>query len=151
MLDEIGTTISCPFKLAIVGGGPAGCSILVRAMRTGLMEQLCGAEYNALSDVESNSEKSPVPPRLVGGGVCLVEQGGADSLGCGNLRSYAINSNTKASKFLSHVLDEKPDSIPSESVKGTPLENLLSAASTAQLRSYGSSICPLKSVGMVSE
>jgi len=70
---------SYPYRLLIVGGGPAGVSILVRAARTGHLSALLkGAEKSA--------------------GVCVVESGNENRFGAGRLQDYEINSNTWANK-----------------------------------------------------
>ena len=50
-----------PYKLAIIGGGPSGCSVIVRAVRTGTADILCGADEE-----------------LKLSGVCVIDKSGPD-------------------------------------------------------------------------
>lgn len=93
---ELGSK-SCPFKLLIVGGGPSGCSIIVRAARLGLLDELCG--YSLLnmdgsvnSSIDQSSKDSKENLTKVGG-VCIVDSGSIDKFGGGKLQvcQYLIN------------------------------------------------------------
>ena len=120
----------CPYKLAIIGGGPSGCSVIVRAVRTGTADILCS------SDEE-----------LKLSGVCIIDKSGPDRFGGGRLQDYAINSNTFASKFASNVLNEKFDTLPPESCKGSYFEKIKNNDSCQQLVEYGNKQGSLKVVG----
>ena len=103
-------SVDFPYKLLVVGGGPAGFSIMIRALRLGLLTDLCEASKTHA-------------------GVCLLEAGTADRIGGGRLQDYLINSNTFANKFYSGVMDCQPTNLPPESVAGTCLARLGGAAS----------------------
>lgn len=150
---------NCPFKLIIVGGGPAGCSIIIRAIRIGLLSDLCGF---------TTEEKPPPPPsnspsKSKGveeqktstsaknfpslAGVCIIDAGPFQRFGGGRLQDYCINSNTYVNKFVTHVIEEKPDNLPPERVKGTPLERLNKLQSSQELLKIGPHIGSLQKVG----
>lgn len=76
-----------PFKLAIIGGGPSGCSIIVRAIRLGL-----------LRDIAEGSDDNEA-------GLCLIDKGPREKFGGGRLQDYVINSNTYANKFATNVTE----------------------------------------------
>lgn len=80
-------------------------------------------------------------------GVCVVDAGTMDRIGGGRLQDYIINSNTWINKFATNVLDEKPDNLPPESMKGTPFDSLLNAPITKQVEDYGNKTGPLRLVG----
>ena len=119
-----------PYKLVIVGGGPSGCSIIVRAVRTGFFEQLC------LADVKETLA-----------GVCLVDRCARDRFGGGKLQDYAINSNTWANKFVHNCTEDKPDTVPPESVKGTPLDALRHTAPCEAVEAFGAKHGSLQVIG----
>lgn len=135
-------SLNCPFKLAIIGGGPAGSSILVRATRFGLLSELCGFSYESIS-IDPNIKES-VPSSA---GICLFEGGSVERFGGGRLQDYVINSNTFINKFVTNVVDEKPDNLPPEKVRGTQLEKLIHYQSSIELQKIGSKTGPLDSVG----
>ena len=127
--DEIGSK-DYPFKLVIIGGGPSGCSVIVRAARTNKIDTLLTPDTaNHLA------------------GVCLIDHCSAERLGGGRLQDYAINSNTFANKFASNVLDDKQDTLPPESCVTTCFEKLKSSVHCKQLEEYGSKQGSLKVVG----
>jgi hypothetical protein len=70
-----------------------------------------------------------------------------DRIGGGRLQDYIINSNTWINKFATNVLDEKPDNLPPETMKGTPFDSLLNAPITKQVEDYGNKTGPLRLVG----
>ena len=119
-----------PFKLCIVGGGPSGCSVIVRAVRTGNIERLCAAN--------KESKLS---------GVCIIDQGSLARFGGGRLQDYSINSNTFAVKFASNVLDDKYESLPPEVCTGTYFEKLRTSENCKRLNEYGNKQGSLKVVG----
>ena len=57
--------------MLIIGGGPAGTAILVRAIRLGHLSELCAGDAATA-------------------GVCLVEQGPVSRLGGGKLLDYEV-------------------------------------------------------------
>jgi hypothetical protein len=119
-----------PFKLCIVGGGPSGCSVIVRAVRTGNIERLCGAnEQSKLS------------------GVCIIDQGSLARFGGGRLQDYSINSNTFAVKFASNVLDDKYESLPPEVCTGSHFEKLRTSDNCRRLYEFGNKQGSLQVVG----
>lgn len=119
-----------PYKLIIIGGGPSGCSVIVRAARTNTLDQLCKADESQ---------------QLAG--VCLIDQCSIDRFGGGRLQDYAINSNTFANKFASNVLDDKADTLPPESCTNSCFEKLKLTSNCKQLHEYGSKQGSLKVVG----
>ena len=119
-----------PYKLVIIGGGPSGCSIIVRAVRTGFFEQLCLADAKEML-----------------AGVCLVDRCARDRFGGGKLQDYAINSNTWANKFVAHVTEDKPDTLPPESVRGTPLEALRHCGPCQAVEAFGAKHGSLQVIG----
>lgn len=107
--DIINSNVVCgngsedtPYKLTTIGGGPSGCSVIVRAIRTGNIDKLC---------------QSDELQRLAG--VCLIDQCSLDRFGGGRLQDYEINSNTFANKFSSNVIQDKTDTLPPESCTGS--------------------------------
>ena len=82
-----------------------GCAIIVRAIRLGMIEDLCSQSVTAA-------------------GVCIIDGSSRERFGGGRLQDYLINSNTFAKKFVSNVIDDKPNMLPPEMVTGTPLESL---------------------------
>lgn len=132
-------TDRCPYKLAIIGGGPSGCSIIVRATRIGLVSELCGYSF-----IETSPGLQATPYL---GGVCLIDKGSMQRLGGGTLQDYVINSNTYIGKFVTNVVNEKADNLPPEHTKHTLLEGLGAAPSAKELERYGNRTGPLDSVG----
>lgn len=96
-----------PYKLVIAGGGPAGYSILIRALRLNFANELLSG--NSKQDNNSTA------------GICLIDAGNADRLGGGRLQDYVINSNTFGSKFYSNIMNPQPTNLPPETVSGTSL------------------------------
>lgn len=119
-----------PFKLAIIGGGPSGCSVIVRAVRTGNVDELCN----------DDDEQSLA-------GVCIIDQCTLKRFGGGRLQDYVINSNTFANKFAANVLEDKADSLPPETCKGTYFEKLKESENCKLLENAGSKQGSLEVVG----
>jgi hypothetical protein len=74
-----------PFKLAIIGGGPSGCSILVRAVRIGMLPELCqfspaevSPDDNVASVVASSTPSSPTS-KLPSSSPSIESQGKVES------------------------------------------------------------------------
>ena len=123
-------TEELPYKLFIIGGGPSGCSVIVRAIRIGVLDRLCGRDTaQGLA------------------GVCLIDKCDPQRFGGGKLQDYGINSNTFAEKFATGVLDDKIDALPRETCSGSVLENLKSSEYCKQLNSIGQHTGPLKVIG----
>ena len=129
-IDKIPGSEQNPYKLAIIGGGPSGCSVLVRAIRIGYFEKLCSIDTN-----ESLA------------GVCIIDKCGMDRFGGGTLQDYVINSNTHANKFVTNVLETKLDVVPPESSQGTLLENLKDGEYCQQVEAYGAKQGSLQIIG----
>jgi hypothetical protein len=125
---DIPGSIDRPFKLAIVGGGPSGSSIIVRALRLGVITELCSG-----SATEA--------------GVCILDKDTTERFGGGRLQDYIINSNTYAAKFVTNVLSEKVDVDPPERISGTNLTALLDQPSRFAVESYCNSNLPLCTAG----
>lgn len=126
-------TAQRPYRLLIAGGGPAGYSILVRALRLDFFDELCGGSSDGNV-----------------AGVCVVDSGKANRLGGGRLQDYLISSNTFAVKFYSHVMAPQPTNLPPETIAGTTLERLEDSGSYAgaALRNYAhGNEAPLSLVG----
>lgn len=140
---EAGTK-QCPYKIAIVGGGPSGCAIVVRAIRIGALSELCGFCINEGGGTSESSSHS-FPEFLAG--VCLIDQGGASKFGGGKLQEYVINSNTSGNKFVDNIIEEKPEHIPKESIHKTPLVELGGTPAASELLHFGYNIAPLSKVG----
>ena len=119
-----------PFKLVIIGGGPSGCSTIVRAVRIGYINNLCSFDENNFL-----------------AGVCLLDKDSIDRLGGGRLQDYVINSNTYANKIPIHVLEDRLDMLPSECCTGTLLEQLKNSGYRKQLEMCGAKQGPLSVMG----
>ena len=126
------------FRLLIVGGGPAGCSVLVRAARLGLFADLCG-----------NSHTVNDRANVACSGVCVIDAQPQERFGGGKLQDYVINSNTNADKFVSNVVEEKPNMLPPESVCGSSRLSALASSPAAQaLEAIGPHTGPLRDIGL---
>ena len=128
---EVRGTRDLPFKIAIVGGGPAGTAIIVRAIRLGVIDELLGQD----------------PADVSSAGLLLCEAGPASKLGSGELGNYAVNSNTYASKFVGHVVNDRLDVIPPERASGTVLEPLRNTPAASVLEGMGAQVAPLSQIG----
>ena len=133
------------YKLAIVGGGPAAISILVRAARLKVLEQLLDDDDDEEDEKKDSPEKlKDAPEKLkLPRGVLLVEAGGPETLGMGQLGKYEIRSNTYASKLVEHVLGDKFHASPPEGSTGTPLECLRYNPTVTELLAIGPAPAPL--------
>ena len=117
-----------PYRLAIVGGGPAGCAIIVRAIRLAMIHELCSQSDTAA-------------------GVCLIEAGELQKFGGGRLQEYRINSNTFGRKFVTNVIEDKPTLEPPEIVEETQLEKLRASTLGQLIATNGNESAPLPQVG----
>ena len=126
-------SINNPFKLAIVGGGPSGCAVFVRALRIGVLGDLCGSSAGGDGDECA--------------GVCLIDQDSKERFGGGRFQDYIINSNTYAGKFVSNVMGEKLDLDPPERTADTPLAALSNSKWKKEVEERGNSHVNLSVVG----
>lgn len=138
----------CPYKLAIVGGGPSGCSIIIRAFRIGFGGELCGfcSRKPAIDSIGNNILADAQFP-FQSAGVCLIDEGSIDRFGGGKLQDYVINANTWANKFVTNVMDDKGEVLPKETVAGTPLQKLGNYDTAITLKGVGCKPAPLQMVG----
>ncbi|GLD94954.1 hypothetical protein PINS_up003579 [Pythium insidiosum] len=121
------------YKLLIVGGGPAGIGVFVRAARTGFLPRLLNPILHGTAQDVQLSERLGMQQK----GVAIVHAGEQSTFGSGNLGQYLINSNTFARSLLSSVLDEKPELDPPESIAGTFLERVREEEATKRLEDTG--------------
>lgn len=131
------------YKLVIVGGGPAGLGVFIRAARTGFLPRLLDPELHGNQKDLEVSERCGRKQK----GVAILHDGDASSFGSGNLGHYAINSNTFAKSLLSSVLDEKPELDPPETTKNTFLENAREHESAQRLEQIGLATACLVEIG----
>jgi len=137
----------CPYKLAVIGGGPSGCSVIIRAFRIGFGGELCGfCTRKPAVDVRGQNIIADAQFPFQSAGVCLIDEGAPDKFGGGKLQDYVINANTWANKFVTNVMDDK-DVLPKETVAGTPLQVLGTAQTAITLKGYGCKPAPLQMVG----
>lgn len=118
------------YKAVIIGAGPAGVGVLVRAARIGYFDQLV--------DLDEAHDRL---------GIALVHDGPTSSVGCGTLGQYTIRSNTHARALTSAMLDDRLDIEPRECISGTFLEPLRAHVDTVRLESQTSSPAPLSEFG----
>lgn len=80
----------CPYKLLIVGGGPSGCSVIIRAARLGFLDELCGFSFldenGKISSFPQESSKEIYKSLTKVGGVCIVDSGVKERFGGGKLQ-----------------------------------------------------------------
>uniref|UniRef100_K3WPW6 Uncharacterized protein n=1 Tax=Globisporangium ultimum (strain ATCC 200006 / CBS 805.95 / DAOM BR144) TaxID=431595 RepID=K3WPW6_GLOUD len=131
------------YKLVIIGGGPAGLGVFIRAARTGFLPRLLDPVLHGKQQDLACSERCGRKQK----GVAILHDGDASTFGSGKLGQYVINSNTFAKSLLSSVLDEKPDLDPPESTKGTFLEKAREHESTQRLEQIGLAPVCLKEMG----
>eukprot|EP00598_Pedospumella_elongata_P005376 CAMPEP_0184983198 /NCGR_PEP_ID=MMETSP1098-20130426/12506_1 /TAXON_ID=89044 /ORGANISM="Spumella elongata, Strain CCAP 955/1" /LENGTH=1252 /DNA_ID=CAMNT_0027507003 /DNA_START=65 /DNA_END=3823 /DNA_ORIENTATION=- len=140
-------TRQCPYKLAVIGGGPSGCSVIIRAFRIGFGGELCGfCTRKPAVDRNGKIVVAEAQYPFQSAGVCLIDEGPAAKFGGGKLQDYIINANTWANKFVTNVMDDK-DVLPKETVVGTPLQGLGAAPTAVSLKSFGCKPAPLQMVG----
>lgn len=144
-MDEIGDHSSLwgtkckPYRMVICGGGPAGVSIILRAIRIGMFTELCQPQ-SLYNDDESEEFISCE-------GICIIEKGSTESFGGGRLLSYVINSNTYGDQFVNVVCEEKTHKVPPETVTETCLERFLTSETSKYLQTFEARVCPLYKVG----
>eukprot|EP00602_Paraphysomonas_sp_CaronLab_P005741 CAMPEP_0185032342 /NCGR_PEP_ID=MMETSP1103-20130426/20321_1 /TAXON_ID=36769 /ORGANISM="Paraphysomonas bandaiensis, Strain Caron Lab Isolate" /LENGTH=1063 /DNA_ID=CAMNT_0027568195 /DNA_START=198 /DNA_END=3389 /DNA_ORIENTATION=+ len=122
--------------MAIVGAGPAGTSIIVRAIHLGFESELFSQKTTA-----ENGE--PVQY----GGVCMFDMCSRASIGGGRLQHYKINSNTNGSKFVTNITQDRPNALPPEIATGTVLEPLGKSKISQFLQEYKSTTAALSDIG----
>lgn len=139
----VATDTSGLYKLVIVGGGPAGIGVFIRAARTGFLPRLLSPQLHGTQADLALSERCGMEQL----GVAVLHDGDASTFGSGNLGSYGINSNTFAKSVLSSVLDERPDLEPPETIKHTFLEHVRKHESTQRLERIGLAPVSLRGMG----
>ena len=122
-----------PFKLSIVGAGPAGVSILIKAIRLNLFNELC---------TETLDEN-----QISSAGLCIIDENTRQNFGAGKLPNYIINSNTFADKFVTNTIDERLHWLPLESLDINDKNTIQSLPSAISLTKLGATRCPLVIVG----
>ncbi|TYZ67694.1 hypothetical protein PybrP1_012831, partial [[Pythium] brassicae (nom. inval.)] len=130
-------------KLVIIGGGPAGIGVFIRAARTGFLPRLLSPQRHGTPTDLALSERCGMEQM----GVAVLHDGDASTFGAGNVGSYLINSNTFAKSLLSSVLDERPDLEPPETTKHTFLEHAREHESTRRLERIGLAPASLSDMG----
>ncbi|OWZ23758.1 hypothetical protein PHMEG_0001328 [Phytophthora megakarya] len=132
------------YKAVVVGGGPAGIGVFVRAARSGLLPRLLNPEaLGTAKDIEISIKLG-----FKQMGIAVLHAGDAKTFGGGNLGEYIINSNTFACSLVASVLDEKPDLDPPESIKGTFLEKARVHESAKRLEAIGPATGNLTEIGL---
>jgi hypothetical protein len=81
-------------------------------------------------------------------GVCLFDSSPPERFGGGRLQDYVINSNTFGGKFVTNVVQDKPNVIPPERASGTVLECLDKSKIAQHLGTFGNNIAPLDDIGV---
>lgn len=126
------------YRVVVIGGGPAGVALLVRAIRLGVMNQLSN-EITSLP-VSMGDESAPSSKEgkdcIEIGGLCMLDACHEDQFGGGRLQEYAINSNTNGENFVHNVLQDKPYLLPSETATGSCLGTLRNSPAAAALEDY---------------
>eukprot|EP01041_Mallomonas_annulata_P008230 gene8230-16922_t len=111
-----------PFRTVIIGGGPAAISVIVRAIRIGMIDVLC--------DEESSVSSTPSLSRARG--LCVIDKNDESNFGAGRLEDY----------------EDRPSTVPPEMITGTILEPVRDSLSSKTLQSSGSKEVPLSDVGL---
>lgn len=70
-----------------------------------------------------------------------------ERLGGGRLQDYLINSNTQGGKFVTNIVQDRPNIIPPEKATGTVLESLQKTDVALELGKYGQNVAPLNDIG----
>ncbi|KAG3114727.1 hypothetical protein PI125_g6203 [Phytophthora idaei] len=131
------------YKAVVVGGGPAGIGVFVRAARGGLLPRLLNPDKHGTT--KDNELSTQLGFKQMG--VAVLHAGDVETFGGGNLGEYIINSNTFACGLLAGVLDEKPDLDPPESIKNTFLEKARVHESAKRLEEIGAAPGNLTEIG----
>ena len=128
----------CPeqrFRCLIIGGGPAGISVLIRSIRLGTFHELCDdIIYNEVDNSQISS-------------VCVIDSQSFERFGGGRLQDYAINSNTDGDAFVTNILQDRKKMIPPEFASNSNLAELKISATGTSLESYKNEPAPLQLVG----
>ncbi|KAI9995750.1 hypothetical protein PInf_012818 [Phytophthora infestans] len=131
------------YKAVVVGGGPAGIGVFVRAARGGLLPRLLNPDkHGTTKDTELSTQLGCKQM-----GVAILHAGDVNTFGGGNLGEYIINSNTFACGLLAGVLDEKPELDPPESIVNTFLEKVRVHGSAKRLEEIGAAPGNLTEIG----
>lgn len=131
------------YKAVVVGGGPAGIGVFVRAARGGLLPRLLNPDkHGTTKDTELSTQLGCKQM-----GVAILHAGDVNTFGGGNLGEYIINSNTFACGLLAGVLDEKPELDPPESIVNTFLEKVRVHESAKRLEEIGAAPGNLTEIG----
>jgi hypothetical protein len=116
------------YNLAIIGGGPAGTAIILRAMHLGFAQDLLNGKCRKELELEGDSA-----------GVCIFDSQPRSRFGGGKLQDYKvplpppdpslsscpqINSNTNGAKFVTNLTQDRPNVLPPEVATGTNLEQI---------------------------
>ena len=65
----------------------------------------------------------------------------------GGCRIILINSNTQGGKFVTNIVQDRPNIIPPEKATGTVLESLQKTDVALELGKYGQNVAPLNDIG----
>ncbi|GMF11631.1 unnamed protein product [Phytophthora lilii] len=131
------------YKAVVVGGGPAGIGVFIRAARAGFLPRLLNPEV--FGTAKDNEVSTQLGFKQMG--VAVLHAGDEKSFGSGNLGEYIINSNTFACSLLASILDEKPDLDPPESIKNSFLEKAHLHESSKRLEEIGAAPANLTEIG----
>mmetsp|Transcript_12468 Transcript_12468/g.12882 ORF Transcript_12468/g.12882 Transcript_12468/m.12882 type:complete len:1070 (-) Transcript_12468:84-3293(-) len=125
-----------PYNLAIIGGGPAGSAIILRAIHLNLSNELLSGKCKRSLEYEGESA-----------GVCIFDIGPKTRFGGGKLQDYKINSNTNGAKFVTNLTQDRPNVLPPEVATGTPLEHIGKTKLGKFLLEYRATTAPLDHIG----
>lgn len=114
--------------MLIIGGGPSGCSIISRAVRINLYNELLQGSDDSL-------------------GTCIIDKDHQDRFGGGKLQDYIVNSNTYGSKFATNITCNKDEVIPKETIHNTKFASLEDSLAGHELILCGEKPAPLMKVG----
>ena len=94
-------------RVLLLGCGPAGLGLLVRAEREGALQQLVertpALELSMLREGASDHSEVKRPKKDKGVGLVVVDKRGSGSVGGGRLAEYITRSNTSAARFVRSV------------------------------------------------
>lgn len=135
-ISELWGSKNKPYRLVICGGGPAGLSVILRAIRIGMFAELC-QEQCLNSDEDS----------IVCEGICIIDKSPTERFGGGRLHDYVINSNTYGSQFVNVICEEKLNKEPPETISGTCLEKFRTTETSKYLQTFEGREVPLFHVG----
>jgi hypothetical protein len=81
-------------------------------------------------------------------GICLYDSSSPERFGGGRLQDYIINSNTFGGKFVTNIVQDRPNVIPPEKATGTILESLEKTTMAQTLGKIGTNVAPLCDIGV---